>query len=159
MKFFLVKKKLDLCDKKIEGLEKKFNDFEGKNKEQQNEFNELKNNFLKLKEEYEQLVKIVMENKEQIDSLYARLNETINNYKEGDENLKKKIDSLKKCTDDKILELNTKLELLLNNINGGGGGNEKKFDLSGLDDFMQKLVTLENKFDDFINKINIDEIY
>ena len=160
MKFFLVKKKLDLCDKKIEGLEKKFNDFEGKNKEQQNDFNDLKNNFLKLKEEYEQLVKIVMENKEQIDSLYARLNETINNYKEGDENLKKKIDSLKKYTDDKILELNTKLELLLNNINGrGGGGNEKKFDLSGLDDFMQKLVALENKFDDFINKINIDEIY
>ena len=159
MKFFLVKKKLDLCDKRNEGLEKKFNDFEGKNKEQQNEFIDLKNNFMKLKEEYEQLVKIVMENKEQVDSLYARLNETINNYKENDENLRKKIDSLKKYADDKILELNTKLELLLNNINGGGGGNEKKFDLSGLDDFMQKLVTLENKFDDFVNKVNIDEIY
>ena len=114
---------------------------------------------MKLKEEYEQLVKIVLENKEQIDSLFTRLNEIIKNYKEGDENLKKMIDSLKKNTDDKILELNTKLELLLNNINEVGGGNEKKFDLSGLDDFMQKLVALETKFDDFVNKVNIDEIY
>ena len=159
----VVKKKLDLCDKKMEGLDKKFSEFEEKNKEQQKEFNDLKNEFLKFKEEYEQLVKIVLENKEQIDSLFGRLNETIQNCKEGDENLKKKIDALKKYTDDKLLELNTKLELLLNNMNAGGGGGkeggDKRFDLSGLDDFMQKLNKLENKFEEFITKINIDEIY
>ena len=148
---------MDIFDKKIEGLEKKFNEFEEKNKEQQNEFINLKNQFSKLKEDYEQLVKIVLENKEQINSLFERLNETIKEYKEGDENLKKKIDSLKKYTDDKLLELNTKLELLLNNINGGV--NNKKVDLSGLDNFMEKLVTLENRFDEFVNKVNIDEIY
>ena len=148
---------MDIFDKKIEGLEKKFNEFEEKNKEQQNEFINLKNQFLKFKEDYEQLVKIVLENKEQINSLFERLNETIKEYKEGDENLKKKIDSLKKYTDDKLLELNTKLELLLNNINGGV--NNKKVDLSGLDNFMEKLVTLENRFDEFVNKVNIDEIY
>ena len=148
---------MDIFDKKIEGLEKKFNEFEEKNKEQQNEFINLKNQFLKLKEDYEQLVKIVLENKEQINSLFERLNETIKEYKEGDENLKKKIDSLKKYTDDKLLELNTKLELLLNNINGGVNNN--KVDLSGLDNFMEKLVTLENRFDEFVNKVNIDEIY
>ena len=159
----VVKKKLDLCDKKMEGLDKKFSEFEEKNKEQQKEFNDLKNEFLKFKEEYEQLVKIVLENKERIDSLFGRLNETIQNCKEGDENLKKKIDALKKYTDDKLLELNTKLELLLNNMNAGGGGGkeggDKRFDLSGLDDFMQKLNKLENKFEEFITKINIDEIY
>ena len=64
---------------------------------------------------------------------------------------------MKKYTDDKLLELNTKLELLLNNINGGV--NNKKVDLSGLDNFMEKLVTLENRFDEFVNKVNIDEIY
>ena len=149
-----------MCDKKIEGIEKKFSEFEEKNKEQQNEFNELKNDFLKLKEEYQELVKIVLENKQQIDSLYGKLNETIQNYKDGDENLKKKLDNLKKVMDDKLLELNTKIELILNNINGGmGGTGDKKFDLSGLDDFMQKLVTLENKFEDFVTKANIDEIY
>ena len=78
---------MDIFDKKIEGLEKKFNEFEEKNKEQQNEFINLKNQFLKLKEDYEQLVKIVLENKEQINSLFERLNETIKEYKEGDENL------------------------------------------------------------------------
>ena len=148
---------MDICDKKIEGLEKKFNEFEEKNKQQQNEFQELKSQFLKLKEEYEQLVKLVLENKEEIDSLYARLNEAIKNYKEGDEILKKKIDALKKYIDDKLLELNTKLEVLLNNINGGN--NNKKFDLSGLDDFMHKLINLENKVDEFITKANIDDIY
>ena len=149
-----------MCDKKIEGIEKKFSEFEEKNKEQQNEFNELKNDFLKLKEEYQELVKIVLENKQQIDSLYGKLNETIQNYKDGDENLKKKLDNLKKVMEDKLLELNTKIELILNNINGGmGGSGDKKFDLSGLDDFMQKLVTLENKFEDFVTKANIDEIY
>ena len=149
-----------MCDKKIEGIEKKFSEFEEKNKEQQNEFNELKNDFLKLKEEYQELVKIVLENKQQIDSLYGKLNETIQNYKDGDENLKKKLDNLKKVMEDKLLELNTKIELILNNINGGmGGTGDKKFDLSGLDDFMQKLVTLENKFEDFVTKANIDEIH
>ena len=146
---------MDLCEKKIDGLEKKFNKFEEKNNQQQKEFNDLKDDFYKLKKEYEELVKIVLESKDEIKSLYERLDETVKNYKEGDEILKKKIENMKKYTDDKIMELNTKLELLLNNINGG----VNKVDLSGLDDFMQKLITLENRFDDFVNKANIDEIY
>ena len=35
---------------------------------------------------------------------------------------------------------------------------QKKFDLSGLNDFMQKLLQLENKFDDYISSTNFDEI-
>ena len=136
-------------------MEKKFSEFEEKNNEQQKEFKDLKDEFFKLKKEYEELVKIVLENKDEIKSLFERLDETIKNYKEGDEILKKKIENLKKYTEDKILELNTKLSLLLNNINGG----VNRVDLSGLEDFMQKLINLENRFDDFVNKANIDEIY
>ena len=117
----------------------------------------MRDEFVKLKEDYAQLVKIVLENKEQINLIFERLNNIIQNYKEGDDNLLKKIELLKKYADDKIMELNTKLELILKNINVDGS--DKRFDLSGLDDFMQKLVNLENKFDEFINKVNIDEVY
>ena len=94
------------------------------------------------------------------------LNEAIKNSLDGDENLKKKFDTLKKYTDNKMLELNTKLELFLNNLGGKGENGEieganlgKKFDLSGLNDFMQKLISLENRFDDFISTAKIDYIH
>ena len=65
--------------------------------------------------------------------------------------------------DNKIIELNTKLELLLNNIGNAKDENgevnlQKKFDLSGLNDFMQKLAELENKFDDYISSTKTDEL-
>ena len=150
---------MDICDKRIEGLEKKFNDFEEKNRQEQIEFKELRSQFLQLKEEFEQLTRIVLEDKKEIDSLYERLNEAIKNYKEGDEMLKKKMDLLKKYIDEKLLELNTKLDVLLNNINDNIDNNDKKVDLSALDNFMQRLINLEKKVDEFILKANIDEIY
>ena len=57
------------------------------------------------------------------------------------------MDSWKKYTDDKTLEVNTKLELFLNNFEDKKDENgeniiQKKFDLSGLNDFMQKLIGL-----------------
>jgi len=65
-----------------------------------------------------------------------------------------------------MLELNTKLELFLNNLaneaekgEGGGSNLVKKFDLSGLNDFMQKLIGLENRFEDFISTAKINYIH
>ena len=65
-----------------------------------------------------------------------------------------------------MLELNTKLELFLNNLEkegekgeGGGSNLVKKFDLSGLNDFMQKLINLENRFEDFISTAKINYVH
>ena len=65
-----------------------------------------------------------------------------------------------------MLELNTKLELFLNNLaneaekgEGGGSNLVKKFDLSGLNDFMQKLIGLENRFEDFISTAKISYVH
>ena len=66
------------------------------------------------------------------------------------------LDSLKKYIDDKILELTTKLDLVLGNV--GGTVIENNVDLSGLDDFMQRVISLENKFDEFVHKVNIADI-
>ena len=138
-------------------LEKKLNEYDERNAKQQKELNDFKEEFNKFKEQYDQLVEMVLENKKQITALYEKLDDLIKNYKEGDENLNRKIDSLKKYIDDKILELATKLDLVLGNV--GGTVIENKVDLSGLDDFMQRLINLENKFDEFVHKVNIDDIY
>ena len=52
---------------------------------------------------------------------------------------------MKKYNYVKLFELNKKLKLLLNNINGGV--NNKKVDISMLDNYIEKLITLENRFD------------
>ena len=102
-------------------------------------------------------------NKDGLNNLSLKLNNALKNFKDDDENLKKKLDSLKKHVDNKVLELNTKLELFLNNIGGtdknGESTLEKKFDLSALNDFMQKLITLENKFDDFVSTAKINYVH
>ena len=114
---------------------------------------------MKFKEEYDKLSDIVNQNKENLSSLSIKLNKANQIIKENEENFKKKIDTLKKHSDDKYLELNTKLELFLNNLGKEDGENlAKKFDLSGLNDFMQKLINLENKFEDFTSNSNINDL-
>lgn len=152
-----IKRQIEIYDKKINDQDKKLNAFDEKNKKLINELNNFKQEFYNFKEKYELLAKIVMENKEQIRTLFGKLDDLIKNYKEGDENLQRKIDALKKYIDDKILELTTKLDLILGNVGGSTG--ENNIDFSGLDDFMQKLINLENAFEEFVNKVNIDEIY
>ena len=137
-------------------MEKRLNEFDEKNAKQQKELNDFKEEFSKFKEQYDQLVEMVLENKKQIAILNGKLDDLVKNYKEGDENLNRKIDSLKKYIDDKILELTTKLDLVLGNV--GGTVIENNVDLSGLDDFMQRVISLENKFDEFVHKVNIDDI-
>ena len=79
-------------------------------------------------------------NKEQIELILARLNDIIKGYKDGDEDLQRQIDELKK-----------KLEILLN-LKGEG-------DISAINDLMKRLTDLENEFKEFVEKVNIDEIY
>ena len=110
--------------------------------------------------------KKVKENEEGLNSLSIKLNETNKNSLEGDENLKKKFNKLKKHLDNQILQLNSKLELFLNNIGEKGEDGEsdgkniaKKFDLSGLNSFMEKIINLENKFEDFISVSKTNELF
>ena len=110
--------------------------------------------------------KKIKENEEGLNSLSIKLNETNKNSLEGDENLKKKFNKLKKHLDNQILQLNSKLELFLNNIGEKGEDGEsdgkniaKKFDLSGLNSFMEKIINLENKFEDFISVSKTNELF
>ena len=138
-------------------MEKRLNELDERNAKQQKELNDFKEEFNKFKGEYDQLVEMVLENKKQIAILNGKLDDLVKNYKEGDENLQRKIDSLKKYIDDKMLELTTKLDLVLGNV--GGTVIENNVDLSGLDDFMQRVISLENKFDEFVHKVDIDDIH
>lgn len=150
----VVEKKFNTHKKRIDDLEKKFQDFESVN---------LQNEFLKFKGDYDKLFEVVQENKNGLNSLLIKLNQATETSQEGDANLKKKLDILKKNTDDKMLELNTKLELFLNNMGrekeNGESNIQKKFDLSGLNDFMQKIISLENRFEDFVSIAKIDEVH
>ena len=150
----IVQKGLELYRKRIDALNNRLNEFESNN---------IKIEFMKFKDEYNKLSTIVKQNKDGLNNLSLKLNNALKNFKDDDENLKKKLDSLKKHVDNKVLELNTKLELFLNNIGGtdknGESTLEKKFDLSALNDFMQKLITLENKFDDFVSTAKINYVY
>ena len=139
----------------IEEIDQKINDLESI---------DLKNEFIKLKDDHEKLSKTVKDNKDSFNSLFMKINTVTKNYLEGDENLRKKMDSWKKYIDDKILEVNTKLDLFLNNFEGEKDENgentiQKKFDLSGLNDFMQKLIGLENRFEDFVAIAQINNVH
>ena len=118
----LVRNTIGLYKQKIDNLEKK----------------NIESEPLDIKNEFNKLLKMAKENKE------------------GEENLKKNNNKLKKHIDNQILQLNSKLELFLNNIggvdenNGEEGKNLlKKFDLSGLNSFMEKVINLEDKLEDF----------
>lgn len=146
---------METNNKKIEELDKKFSDLESI---------DFKNEFIKLKEDYGKISSTVKENKDSLTSLFMKINTLTKNYLEGDEILKKKLDSWKKYTDDKTLEVNTKLDLFLNNFEDKKDENgeniiQKKFDLSGLNDFMQKLIGLENRFEDFVDIAKINYIH
>ena len=148
----LVQKNHETTNERIDNLEKKFDEFKS---------TDLKNEFQNLKKDFKNLSTTVQENKENINSLSDQLTITTNNCTENDENTKKKISTLKKHVDNKFIELNTKLELLLNNMGkttDENGAVSKKFDLSGLNDFMQKLLQLENKFEDFSSSNKLDEL-
>ena len=123
------------------------------------ELERLKQELEKLRKELEELrnahgqtIIKVNSNKEQIDAILARLKDIIKGYKDGDEKLQKEIDDLKK----KLSQINSKIDLLMKLPRGEGGGN---IDLSALNDLMKKILDLENEFKDFVEKVNIDEIY
>ena len=123
------------------------------------ELERLKQELEKLRKELEELrnahgqtIIKVNSNKEQIDAILARLKDIIKGYKDGDEKLQKEIDDLKK----KLSQINSKIDLLMKLPRGEGGGN---MDLSALNDLMKKILDLENEFRDFVEKVNIDEIY
>ena len=103
-----------------------------------------------LKNYHAQTVIKVTNNKEQIDMILARLNDIISGYKEGDEKLQKEIDELKQ----KLADINSQIELLLKMPRGEG-----KTDLSALNDLMKRLTELENNFNAFVEKVNVEEIY
>ena len=98
---------------------------------------DLSDEFEKLKKDLENTKENVKNNKEKIDSVFPRLDDIIKGYKEGDENLQKQIDSLKKYIDDKIAEIQSQLDLFINNPKdnkpGIGAG-----DLKAIQDNLEK---------------------
>ena len=126
----------------------------------QEELERLKQELEKLRKELEELrnahgatIIKVNNNKEQIDLILARLNDIIKGYKDGDENLQKEIDDLKKS----LSKINSQIDLLLKIPKStGGGGN---VDMSALNELMKKIIDLENDFKEFVEKVNVEEIY
>ena len=116
------------------------------------ELEKIKKALEELKEAHDQTVINVNNNKEQIDLILGRLNDIINGYKEGDEKLQKEIDELNQ----KLSQINAQLDLLLKLPKSTGIGNN---DLSALNELMKKIISLENDFKLFVEKVNIDEIY
>ena len=135
-------KKLKLIEDKINQIEIKINKLE-KNGISKDDLDKIKKELENLKKEHENTVINVNKNKEQIDIILGKLNDIENDYKQGDEKLQKEIDELKQ-----------KLEILLKLPKGEG-----KSDLEAINDLMKKILNLENNFNDFVEKVNIDEIY
>ena len=59
----------------------------------------------------------------------------------------------------KISKIHSQIDLLLKMPRGTGGGGDDKMDMSALNELMKKIIDLENDFKDFVEKVNIDEIY
>ena len=135
-------KKLKLIEDKINQIEIKINKLE-KNGMSKDDLDKIKKELENLKKEHENTVINVNKNKEQIDIILGKLNDIENDYKQGDEKLQKEIDELKQ-----------KLEILLKLPKGEG-----KSDLEAINDLMKKILNLENNFNDFVEKVNIEEIY
>ena len=135
-------KKLKLIEDKINQIEIKINKLE-KNGISKDDLDKIKKELENLKKEHENTVINVNKNKEQIDIILGKLNDIENDYKQGDEKLQKEIDELKQ-----------KLEILLKLPKGEG-----KSDLEAINDLMKKILNLENNFNDFVERVNIEEIY
>ena len=143
---FVVLNKLKLIEDKLKDLEAKISNLSiriGKLEGKNNDLEKLKKELQELKDAHGQTLLKVISYKEQIDLILARLNDIIKGYKDGDGNLQKEID-----------EINKKLELLLKLPKGEG-----KSDLSALNELMKKIIDLENEYREFVEKVNIDEIY
>ena len=121
-------------------------------KQLKKELEELKKEIENLKNAHGQTIIKVNNNKEQIDLILGRLDDIIKGYKDGDEKLQKEIDDLNK----KLSQINSQIDLLLKMPRGAGDG---KMDLSGLNELMKKIIDLENDYREFVEKVNIEEIY
>ena len=144
-----IEDKIKDIEAKIENLNLRIEKLEN-NSGNKDELEKLKKELADLKNYHDQTVIKVTNNKEQIDLILGRLNDIINGYKEGDEKLQKEIDELKQ----KLADINSQIELLLKMPRGEG-----KTDLSALNDLMKRLNELENNFNAFVEKVNIEEIY
>ena len=121
------------------------------------ELEKLKQALEELKSSHEQTIIKVTNNKEQIELINEKLNDIINGYKNGDEKLQKEIDELNK----KLNQINSQIDLLLKLPRNPSNSNNSNInqDLSGLNELMKKIINLENDFNAFVEKINIEEIY
>ena len=137
-----IEDRLNDIDAKIENLSLRIERLE-KNAGNKDELEKLKQELENLKKYHDQTVIKVTNNKEQIDLILGRLNDITNGYKQGDEKLQKEIDDIK-----------SQIDILLKMPRGEG-----KADLSGLNDLIKRLNDLENNFNEFVVKVNIDEIY
>ena len=137
-----IEDRLNDIDAKIENLSLKIERLE-KNAGNKDELEKLKQELENLKKYHDQTVIKVTNNKEQIDLILGRLNDITSGYKQGDEKLQKEIDDIK-----------SQIDILLKMPRGEG-----KADLSGLNDLIKRLNDLENNFNEFVVKVNIDEIY
>ena len=148
-------------DKKIEYVKDSKDDSHRDNRDQaelerlKRQLEELKKELENLKNAHGETVVKVNNNKEQIDSILARLNDIIKGYNNGDEKLQKEIDDLNK----KLSKIHSQIDLLLKMPRGSGGGGDGKTDLSALNELMKKIIDLENDYKEFVEKVNIDEIY
>ena len=144
-----IEDKLADIDAKIANLNLRIGKLEA-NMGNKDEFDNLKKELEKLKKYHEQTVIKVTNNKEQIDLILGRLNDIVDGYKKGDDNLQKQIDELKQ----KLADISSQLDILLKMPRGDG-----KSDLSAINELMKKLIDLEKNFNLFVEKVNIDEIY
>ena len=160
--------KLNELEEKIKQLNKKEEKEEKEEKEDNNnlfnnldnlksELEKLKQALEELKSSHDQTIIKVTNNKEQIELINEKLNDIINGYKNGDEKLQKEIDELNK----KLNQINSQIDLLLKLPRNPSNSNNSNInqDLSGLNELMKKIINLENDFNSFVEKINIEEIY
>ena len=144
-----IEDKIKDIEAKIENLNLRIEKLEN-NSGNKDELEKLKKELADLKNYHDQTVIKVTNNKEQIDLILGRLNDIINGYKEGDEKLQKEIDDLKQ----KLADLNSQIDILLKMPRGDG-----KSDLSAINELMKRIMELEKNFNEFVEKVNIEEIY
>ena len=141
---------MKLLEERLNSMEIRITKLE-KNAINKDDFDNIKKELEKLRAEYNNTVIDVKNNKEQIDIILEKLSDIENGYKQGDENLQKEIDELKK----KLNDINSQLDLLLKLPRGDG----QSADADALNNLMKKILELEKNFNIFVEKVNIDEIY